>query len=136
MKIRDEYPPFSGTDFWGLERLTDVAELASFLGERDPCRNRPLGKRRGPRLRPTAPRPGRTVEIARTVTERHDVAECVRRVCGSLRATTNVLTALSGLVRSRTVLMDCKWAPVVSSIVDLNRSIRNAAERESGRRYR
>ena len=77
----------------------------------------------------------KTVETIRTVNEGHDIAECVRRVCGSPRATTNVLSALSGLVRSRTV-MDGKWAPVVRSIVDLNRSIRSAAERESGRRYR
>ena len=76
------------------------------------------------------------VETIRTVNEGHDIAECVRRVCGSPRATTNVLTALSGLVRSRTVLIDGKWAPVVRSIIDLNRSIRNAGERESGRRYR
>jgi len=75
-----------------------------------------------------------TVEIIRTVNEGHDIAECVRRVCGSPRAATNVLTALSGLVRSGTVLMDGKWAPAVRSIVDLNRSVRNAAERESGRR--
>jgi ribosomal protein L40E len=76
------------------------------------------------------------VEIIRTVNEGHDIAECVRRVCGSSRATTNVLTALSGLVRSRTVLIDGKWAPVVRSIVDLNRAVRDAAERESGRRRR
>ena len=78
----------------------------------------------------------KTVEIARTVNEGHDIAECVRRVCGSPRATANVLTALSGLIRSHTVLVDGKWAPAVRSIVDLNRSIRNAAERETGRRYR
>ena len=77
-----------------------------------------------------------TVEIIRTVNEGHDIAECVRRVCGSPRATTNVLTALSGLVRSRTVLIDGKWAPVVRSIVDLNRAVRNAAERESERQRR
>ena len=77
-----------------------------------------------------------TVEIVRTVNEHLDIAECVRRVCGSPRAITNVLTALSGLVRSRTMLTDGKWAPVVRSIVDLNRAIRDAAERESGRRRR
>jgi len=37
MKIHDENPPTastdsSGTDFWGLEPLMDVAELASYLG--------------------------------------------------------------------------------------------------------
>jgi excisionase family DNA binding protein len=37
MKIRDENPPSqstdsSGPDFWGLEPLMDVAELASYLG--------------------------------------------------------------------------------------------------------
>jgi ribosomal protein L40E len=77
-----------------------------------------------------------TIEIIRTVNEGHDVAECVRRVCGSPRAITNVLTALSGLVRSRTVLIDGKWAPVVRAIVDLNRAIRGSAERESGRQRR
>jgi hypothetical protein len=75
-----------------------------------------------------------TVEIIRTVNEGHDIVECVRRVCGSPRAITNVLIALSGLVRSRTVLIDGKWAPVVRSIGDLNRAIRNSAETESGRR--
>jgi hypothetical protein len=77
-----------------------------------------------------------TIEITRTLNEGHDIAECVRRVCGSPRAITNVFTALSGLVRSRTVLIEGKWAPVVRSIVDLNRAIRDAAERESGRRRR
>jgi hypothetical protein len=76
-----------------------------------------------------------TVEIIRTVDVGHDVAECVRLVCGSPRAITNVLTALSGLVRSDTLLMDGKWAPVVRSIVDLNRAVRDAAVRE-GRRWR
>jgi len=76
----------------------------------------------------------KTVEIIRTVTEGHDIAECVWRVCESPRATANVLAALCGLIRSHTVLMDGKWAPAVRSIVDQNRSIRNAAERESGRR--
>ena len=77
-----------------------------------------------------------TVEIVRIVNEGHDIAECVRRVGGSPRATTNVLTALSGLVRSRTLLIDGKWAPVVRSIVNLYGAIRDAAERESGRRWR
>jgi len=77
-----------------------------------------------------------TVEIVRTVNEGHDIAECVRRVCGSPRAVTNVLTALSGMVRSRALLIDGKWALVVRSMVDLNRAIRDAAERESGRRWR
>jgi hypothetical protein len=52
------------------------------------------------------------------------------------RAVTNVLTALSGLVRSGTLQMDGKWAPAVRSIVELNRAIRDAAERGSGRRRR
>jgi len=39
---------------------------------------------------------------------------------------------LIGLVRSRTVLIDEKWAPVVRPIVDTNHYIRNPAERESG----
>jgi hypothetical protein len=77
-----------------------------------------------------------TVEIIRTVSEGHDIAECVQRVCGSPRAFTNVLTALSGLVRSRTVLIDGKWAPVVRSIADLTRAIRDVAELDSGRRRR
>jgi ribosomal protein L40E len=76
-----------------------------------------------------------TVETIRNVYEGHDIAECVRRVCGSPRAVTNVVTALSGLIQSRTVLIDGKWAPVVRSIVDLDRAIRNAADRE-GRRWR
>ena len=77
-----------------------------------------------------------TVEIIRTVNEVHDIADCVRRVCGSPRGSTNVLTALSGLVRSGTLLTGGKWAPAVRSIVDLNRAIRDAAERDSGRRRR
>jgi len=32
MKIRDQYPPSSGTDSWGLEALMDVGELAAYLG--------------------------------------------------------------------------------------------------------
>ena len=76
-----------------------------------------------------------TVEIIRTVDEGHDVAECVRLVCGSPRAVANVLTALSGLVRSGNLLMDSKWAPAVRSIVDLNRAVRDA-ECESRRRRR
>ena len=77
-----------------------------------------------------------TVEIIRTVDEGHDIAECVRRVCGSPRAITNVLTALSGLVRSGTLLMGSKWAPAVRSIAGLNRAIRDAADRESRRSRR
>jgi hypothetical protein len=77
-----------------------------------------------------------TVAIVRTVNEGHDIAECVRRVCGSLRAVTNVLTALSGLVRSGAVLVEGKWAPVVRSIVELNRAIRITADREGSRRPR
>jgi hypothetical protein len=77
-----------------------------------------------------------TVETIRTVDEGHDIAECVRRVCGSPRAITNVLTALSGLVRSGTLLMDSKRVPAARSIVDLNRAIRDATERESRRRRR
>ena len=76
-----------------------------------------------------------TVGIIWSVDEGHDIAECVRRVFGSPRAVTNVFTAFSGLVRSGTVLVDGKWAPAVRSIVDLNRAIRNAADRE-GRRQR
>ena len=75
-----------------------------------------------------------TVEIIRIVDEGHDIAECVRRVCGSPRAVTNVLTVLGGLVRSGTLLMGGKWAPVVRSIAEFNRAIRDAAERGSGRR--
>lgn len=52
------------------------------------------------------------------------------------RAVTNLLTALSGLVRSGTVLVDGKWAPAVRSIVDLDRAIRNAADREGRHRRR
>ena len=77
-----------------------------------------------------------TVEIIRTVDEGHDIAECVRRVCGSPRAVANVLTALSGLVRSGTVPVDGKWAPAVRSMVDLDRAIRSAADREGRRRLR
>jgi hypothetical protein len=56
--------------------------------------------------------------------------------CESPRAVFNALTALSGLVRSGTLLIDGKWAPAVRSIVELNRAIRHAAERESRRRRR
>jgi hypothetical protein len=77
-----------------------------------------------------------TVEIVRTVNEGHDIAGCVREVCESPRATTNLLTPLSDLVRSRTALMDGKWAPVVRSIVDLNRAIQEAAKHNIVRRRR
>jgi hypothetical protein len=76
------------------------------------------------------------VETVEIVNGRHAIAECVRRVCGSPRAITNVLIALSSPVRSRTMLLDGKSAPVVRLIVDLDRAIRDAAERESGRRRR
>jgi hypothetical protein len=77
-----------------------------------------------------------TVEIVRTVNEGHDIAGCVREVCESPRATTNLLTPLSDLVRSRTALIDGKWAPVVRSIVDLNRAIQEAAKHNIVRRRR
>ena len=72
----------------------------------------------------------------RTVDKRDDIAECVRRVSGSLRAAANVLTALSGLVRSGAILIDGKWAPAVRALVDVNRVVRSTAERDSGRRRR
>ena len=71
-----------------------------------------------------------TVETISTVDEGHDLIECLRRVCASPRAVTNVLSALSGLVRSGTLRLDGKWAPVVRAITELNRAILDASERD------
>lgn len=71
-----------------------------------------------------------TVETISTVDEGHDIVECVKRVCGSPRAVTNVLSALSGLIRSGTLQVDGKWAPVVHTITQMNRAILNASERD------
>ena len=73
----------------------------------------------------------KTVEKIRTIDEGHDITECVRQVCGSPRAVANVLAAMTGLVRSDTLLLDNTWAPALRLIVDLNRAIQNAAERAS-----
>ena len=75
-----------------------------------------------------------TVETISTVDEGHDISECVRRVCGSPRGVTNVLSALEGLVRSGTLQFDGKWAPVVRAIAELNRAILDASSRDPWRR--
>ncbi|SEN81530.1 hypothetical protein SAMN05216281_11532 [Cryobacterium luteum] len=75
-----------------------------------------------------------TVEMIRTIDDGHDIAECVRQVCGSPRAVANVLLALTSLARLDTLLLDNKWAPALRLIVDLNRAVQNAAERTSRRR--
>jgi len=46
-------------------------------------------------------------------------AKVSRRVSGSPRVVTSLLTVLSGLVRSGTLPMCGKWAPAVLSIADL-----------------
>jgi hypothetical protein len=77
-----------------------------------------------------------TVETISTVDEGHDIVECVRRVCVSPRAVTNVLSALGGLVRSGTLQFDGKWGPVVRAIAELNRAILDASSRDPWRRKR
>lgn len=77
-----------------------------------------------------------TVETISAVDEGHDIIECLRRVCGSPRAVTNVLSALSGLVRSGTLRLDGKWAPVVRAITELNRAILDASEHDRWYRRR
>ena len=77
-----------------------------------------------------------TVETISTVDEGHDLIECLRRVCASPRAVTNVLSALSGVVRSGTLRLDGKWAPVVRAITELNRAILDASERDRWHRRR
>lgn len=77
-----------------------------------------------------------TVETLSTIDEGHDIIECVRRVCGSPRAVTNVLSALSGLVGSGTVRLDGKWAPAVRAVAQLNYAIRDSSERDPWRHGR
>jgi hypothetical protein len=74
-----------------------------------------------------------TVETISTVDEGHDIIECVRRVCGSPRAVTNVLSALSGLVLTGTIRLDGKWAPAARAITELLRAIRDSSEPSSWR---
>jgi hypothetical protein len=74
-----------------------------------------------------------TVETISTIDEGHDIIECVRRVCGSPRAVTNVLSALSGLVGSGTVRLDGRWAPAVRAVAQLNYAIRDSSERDPWR---
>lgn len=75
-----------------------------------------------------------SVETTRTVDEGHDIVECVRRVCESPRAVTNILTALRGRARSGTLRLDGKWAPAVRAITELNRAILGASARDPWRR--
>ena len=77
-----------------------------------------------------------TVETISTIDEGHDIIECVRRVCGSPRAVTNVFSALSGLVRSRTLRLDGRWAPAVRALAQLNSAIRDSSERDPWRHGR
>lgn len=71
-----------------------------------------------------------TLEKISTVDEGHDSAECVRRVCESPRALTNVLSALRGLVRSGTLRLDGRWAHAVRALSELNRAILDASTRD------
>ena len=65
-----------------------------------------------------------TVEVTRTVDEGHDIVECVRRVCSSPRAVTNVLISVSGLAKAGTLQLDGKWQ---RALAELNRAMRHGA---------
>lgn len=53
-----------------------------------------------------------TVETIATMDEGHDIIECVRRVCGSPRAVTNVLSARPGRTAYLPGLSSCPERPV------------------------
>lgn len=77
-----------------------------------------------------------TVETIQTIDEDHNIHECVRRVCDSPRAVTNVLSALSGLTRSGTLRLDGRWSPAVRAVAELDRSFRDPSGRDPWRQGR
>ena len=75
-----------------------------------------------------------TVESTPTIDEGHDVLGCVRRVCESPRAVTNVLIALNHQVRSGTMRFDGRWTPAFRALTELDRSVRAALDPDRRRR--
>ena len=70
-----------------------------------------------------------TVESISTVDEGHDIIECVRRVCESPRAVTNVLMALNDVVQSGTIRFDGRWTAAFRAVTRLDRGVRAAVDR-------
>jgi hypothetical protein len=73
-----------------------------------------------------------THETVKVVDEGHGIVGCVANVTGSPRACANVVAHLAGMARTKQLLDDPKWKPVVRAIADLNRAI---VDKPAGRRW-